>query len=112
MAFVMLSAFLGPIAGPIVGGYIVEIAPGGDRESWRWTIWTMLILASPVGILLALLPETFRQRKKTVDSYVTSITSPIVLLADPILLLLSIYLSLIYGILCDIETFTEPGTLV
>lgn len=113
MALVMLSAFLGPIAGPIAGGYLVELGPGGVNESWRWTIWILLILALAIGIILTWVPETLQQTQKTVESYMTSIASPIVLLADPVLLLLSTYLSLIYGILCDfIPSNMELGTYI
>ncbi|KAI1616879.1 MFS transporter [Exophiala viscosa] len=50
------SPFLGPAAGPIIGGFINQFA------SWRWTFYTLLIWS---GILTAavifLVPETFQK---------------------------------------------------
>lgn len=120
MAIVLFSAFLGPVVGPVAGGYIAqqgEMTAG--IESWRWIIWVMLILSSIVGGMLCFVPETARkphnvhvpitprqslavrapQSAKVQYSYLTSIRSPIILLQDPVLLLLAVYLSLVYGIL-------------
>ncbi|KAH0281383.1 MFS general substrate transporter, partial [Aureobasidium melanogenum] len=50
------AAFLGPILGPVMGGYIVQ----SSLISWRWTEWITIIMS---GLVLALvfftLPETF-----------------------------------------------------
>lgn len=103
MAIVLFSAFLGPVVGPIAGGYIAQQGEmGAGNESWRWIMWVMLIVASTVGAMLLLIPETARPtgHNNVPDCYLTAIQSPIILLADPILLLLAVYLSLIYGILC------------
>lgn len=103
MAIVLFSAFLGPVVGPIAGGYIAQQGEmGAGNESWRWIMWVMLIVASTVGALLLFVPDTARPagRREVPDSYLTAIQSPINLLADPILLLMAVYLSLIYGILC------------
>lgn len=102
MAIVLFAAFLGPVVGLIAGGYIAqqsEMGPG--NESWRWIMWVMLILAGTVGVMLFVIPETATPTLHEVPgSYLTAIQSPIALLEDPIVLLLAVYLSLIYGILC------------
>ncbi|RPB15754.1 MFS general substrate transporter [Morchella conica CCBAS932] len=132
LGFFILSAFLGPVAGPITGGYLAQYAPGGVLESWRWIIWFMMILAGTLGLTLFWLPETFypvileRESRKVnfkdismepgMDAGIEkkhavkavagwkevcgSMGRPIMLLIkDPIVLLMSMYLSLIYGIL-------------
>lgn len=132
LGFFILSAFLGPVAGPVTGGYLAQYAPGGVLESWRWIIWFMMILAGTIGLTLFWLPETFyplileRESKKVnfkdismepgMDAGIEekqavnavagwekvrgSMGRPIMLLIrDPIVLLMSMYLSLIYGIL-------------
>lgn len=61
MAIVLFSAFLGPVVGPIAGGYIAQLGEMGvGNESWRWIMWVMLILESTVGALLVFIPETAR----------------------------------------------------
>ncbi|KAH8677822.1 major facilitator superfamily domain-containing protein [Xylariales sp. PMI_506] len=46
---------LGPLVGPIIGGYIAEGA------GWRWTCWLVVILSSIMSILsFATLRETYR----------------------------------------------------
>lgn len=80
MAIVLFSAFLGPVVGPIAGGYIAQQGVmGAGNESWRWIMWVMLILAATVGGMLLLVPETFRPtgNRKAPDSYLTAIQSPV-----------------------------------
>ena len=49
-------AFLGPLTGPTVGGFIVQ-TPG---MTWRWVDWITIILAAIVLCLVILfLPETY-----------------------------------------------------
>ncbi|THZ29081.1 MFS general substrate transporter [Aureobasidium pullulans] len=50
------AAFLGPILGPVIGGYIVQ----SSLISWRWTEWITIIMSGLVLILVFFtLPETF-----------------------------------------------------
>ncbi|KAI9869684.1 MAG: hypothetical protein M1830_005219, partial [Pleopsidium flavum] len=50
------AAFMGPIFGPIVGGFIGQ----SSRVSWRWTEWVTLIISGIVLILVVLFqPETY-----------------------------------------------------
>jgi len=116
------AAFIGPIFGPIVGGFIVD-----SHLGWRWTAWVTLILASAFGIAsLILVPETYgplilqrraaRLRRETgnwalhaaLDENVPTLKDIVfkyflrpcqMLVKEPILLLVTIYISLIYGIL-------------
>lgn len=48
------GAFTGPVAGPILGGFVTQSYLG-----WRWTAWFTIILAALFGIIgLIVVPET------------------------------------------------------
>lgn len=50
------AAFMGPIFGPVVGGFIGE----SSLVSWRWTEWITLIISGLILILVILFqPETY-----------------------------------------------------
>ena len=50
------AAFMGPIFGPVVGGFIGE----SSLVSWRWTEWITLIISGLVLCLVAVFqPETY-----------------------------------------------------
>ncbi|KAI1763132.1 MFS general substrate transporter [Hypoxylon sp. FL1150] len=116
------ATFVGPVAGPIVGGFIVDSYLG-----WRWTAWITLIMAAFFGtIALFFLPEThaptllkrraqklrFATRDWALHSF--SEEEPVnintivfvyllrpwkMLILEPILLLITIYMAFAYGIL-------------
>ncbi|TKA83424.1 hypothetical protein B0A55_00368 [Friedmanniomyces simplex] len=117
------ATFLGPTGGPIVGGFLVETAGFG----WRWTAWITLIAAVFFGTIgWFVIDESFgpvllQHRAKKIR-YATKnwaihapadeieinmsafinkyCTKPIKMLVwEPILLLITIYISFIYGIL-------------
>ncbi|KAK7451300.1 hypothetical protein VKT23_012641 [Stygiomarasmius scandens] len=118
------STFLGPVLGPIVGGYIAE-----SDVSWRWVVWVSMIFAGfAASCAILFLPETYapllllwkaeRLRKEDpegtknlhaehekLDFSVRGILHrtvwrPFQMLGmEPILLLITIYTSLIYGVL-------------
>jgi multidrug resistance protein len=116
------ATFIGPVAGPIMGGFITQSYLG-----WRWTAWITLIMASFFGTVgLFLVPESSHNRilqsrakklrydtknwaihakadENRVDFNViitTYLFRPfIMLIKEPILLLITIYMALIYGIL-------------
>ncbi|OXV09335.1 hypothetical protein Egran_02901 [Elaphomyces granulatus] len=116
------ATFGGPAFGPILGGFIVQSYLG-----WRWTAWITVIGASFFGIIaLFVVPESYapvlHQRRaarlrletrnwalhSSLDEYrptfkdiaVKYLFRPIrMLFLEPILLLVTIYLSLIYGLL-------------
>ncbi|KAJ7461152.1 MFS general substrate transporter [Mycena latifolia] len=131
MSLFTASVFLGPIMGPIVGGYIVD-----STLSWRWIFWVMMIFAGSCTFVVALtLPETYapvlllkkvRARRKADPAgsqnlfaahekqdwslrgiVHRTIFRPFQMLAgEPILVLVTIYLSLIYGVMyCLFEAF-------
>lgn len=117
-----LAPFLGPVIGPIVGGFL------GMKAGWKWVMGLLTILCGVMWFLgAALKPETYapvllRQRARTLskltgqvylskldidqgrpvlrEALKTSLSRPLVLLfREPIVLLLSIYLAIIYGTL-------------
>ncbi|KAJ5174188.1 Major facilitator superfamily multidrug transporter mdrA [Penicillium canariense] len=117
-----LAPFLGPVIGPIVGGFL------GMDAGWKWVMGLLAILCGVMWCVgAALKPETYapvllRQRAKTLSKltgkvYVSkldidqgrpilkealkiALSRPFLLLfREPIVLLLSIYLSIIYGTL-------------
>ncbi|KFA71249.1 hypothetical protein S40288_07806 [Stachybotrys chartarum IBT 40288] len=122
MAIFAACPFLGPVLGPVIGGFL------GMTEGWRWVMGFLAIFAGALWILGGLVvPETYapvllRRRaeklsKMTGKHYVslldhqrgritfwealkTALSRPWVLLfKEPIVLLLSIYMAIIYGTL-------------
>ncbi|ORY88386.1 major facilitator superfamily domain-containing protein [Leucosporidium creatinivorum] len=124
MSVFSASVFIGPVIGPIIGGFVSMSYLG-----WRWIFWIMGIWALLCASLVVLfLPETYhpkllakrakKLRKENPEtnkdlyadleradfsfkSIVTrTIARPFVMLAtEPILMLVTIYLSIIYGLL-------------
>lgn len=116
------ATFIGPVAGPIVGGFIVNSYLG-----WRWTAWITLIMAAFFGsIAVFIVPETYGpvllQRRATkirletrnwaihsaLDEHPARMSDIVskyllrpfqMLVLEPILLLITIYLALVWGIL-------------
>jgi len=121
VAIFAAATFIGPVAGPIVGGFITQSYLG-----WRWTAWITMIMVFFFGTLgLIFVPETYapvllqrRARKlryetknwalhahadeARVDTHeiiVKYLFRPFTMLVlEPILILITIYLALIYGI--------------
>lgn len=117
------AAFMGPIFGPIVGGFIGE----SSRVSWRWTEWITLIISGLVLFLVIMFqPETYapillkwkaaRLRQLTGDdrykgeveireeTFVRrlgrALYRPFLLtFSEPIIILIALYLTVIYIIL-------------
>ena len=122
VALFAASTFLGPVVGPIAGGFIVH-----SHLGWRWTAWVTLIAASVFGIIAVFtVPETFapvilqrraaRLRLETrnwafhsaLDEHIPTMAEIVtkylsrplrMLFLEPILLFITIYISLVYGIL-------------
>lgn len=46
--------FLGPVLGPILGGF------AGEHKGWRFTMWVSLIVSGAIFVPVMLLPETYR----------------------------------------------------
>lgn len=118
-----LAPCLGPAIGPLVGGFL------GENEGWRWVQGLLAIFAGILWILGSLIvPETYapvllRRRaeelsKRTGMVYQTKFDAErgpvsakqmvstvlirpwILLFTEPIVLLLSIYIAIIYGYAC------------
>lgn len=116
------ATFIGPIAGPIMGGFITQ-----SHLGWRWTAWITLIMAALFGTMgLFIVPESshpkilqnrakklrFETKNWAIHSkadenqvdfrsiIITYGAKPfIMLIKEPILLLITLYMALIYGIL-------------
>ena len=116
------TTFVGPAMGPIMGGFITQSYLG-----WRWTAWITLILISLFGFIgLFLCKESYApvllQRKASRRRFETrnwALHAPLdeqpvrlhdivhrylfrpwkMLALEPVLFLLTIYISLVYGIL-------------
>lgn len=124
MSFFSTTVSLGPVLGPIVAGFMVQA-----KVSWRWIFGVMAFFALLcTSLTIVFLPETYapvlhkwkaqRLRKedpeKNKDLYAESergdwsakglfertIKRPFVMLAvEPILLLITLYMSVVYGVL-------------
>lgn len=124
MSLFSCAVFIGPVMGPIIGGFITQ-----SYLAWRWVFWIMMIFAGLCWVITVLfLPETFapillmrkakRLRKMdpegNKDLYAPheksdwsfagiahrTLLRPFQILAqEPILVLITIYLSIVYGIL-------------
>ncbi|OCL01221.1 MFS general substrate transporter, partial [Glonium stellatum] len=116
------TGFIGPVIGPIVGSFITQSYLG-----WRWTMWVTAIVAYSFAIIAFFtLPETYgpvlltrkagrlryetknwaihskrEEHRQDVQSLVrVYLLRPWVLLAtEPILVLITLYLSFLYGLL-------------
>lgn len=121
MAVFSAAPFLGPVMGPIFGGLL-----GDYTSTWRWVYYALLIIAGFFYVVfVAVVPETHhttilkrrakKLRKDTGDeSYralvelqVRSVSEiakisflrPFLLLAELIVFLITIYMSVVYGLL-------------
>lgn len=121
MAVFSAAPFIGPAIGPLCGGFL------GEARGWRWLYWIQLILAGVCWIILTFtVPETYapvildhrarKLRKQTGDAkFVTEkdldsrpfaerlrliLLRPLQLLfLEPIVFLISLYMSVLYGLL-------------
>jgi DHA1 family multidrug resistance protein-like MFS transporter len=128
------ATFIGPITGPIAGGFITM-----SPLTWRWTQYLTAILAFSTGILgLVIIPETYGpvllQRRAKALRHSTNnpalhslkdgekvdvklmlnkyLLRPFAMLAlEPILLLFTLYMSLVYGIIY-LFFFSYPITFI
>lgn len=120
MAAFSAAPFIGPAIGPLVGGYLA------DAKGWRWLYWIQLILAGVVWVLITFtVPETYapiilkRRAEKLSkssgkkflteqdldmrpfsDRLLNFLIRPFQLLfGELIVLLISVYMSVLYGLL-------------
>ncbi|KAL1959396.1 hypothetical protein VTO42DRAFT_2199 [Malbranchea cinnamomea] len=120
MAAFSAAPFIGPAIGPLVGGWL-------QLAGWRWLYWIQLIMSGVIwAIITFTMPETYAptllakrakklRKQENNDKYVTEqeldsrplgeklrlfLLRPFQLLfLEPIVLLLSIYMSVLYGLL-------------
>jgi multidrug resistance protein len=121
MAAFSAAPFIGPAIGPLAGGFIA------DNLGWRWLYWIQLILSGAVWVLITFtVPETYaptllsrrakKMRKETGNSsFVTELDLDLrpfierlrvflvrpfqLLFLEPIVLFISVYMSVLYGLL-------------
>ncbi|KAL7904448.1 MFS general substrate transporter [Trichoderma velutinum] len=80
MAAFSAAPFLGPAIGPLIGGFL------SDSKGWRWLYWIQLIL--------------YLDTTKFSERLTIFLIRPIQLLfGEPIVFLISIYMSILYGLL-------------
>ncbi|KAI5831965.1 MFS general substrate transporter [Schizophyllum commune Tattone D] len=119
-----VGVFLGPSVGPIIAGYMLD-----NAVSWRWIFWLLLIFSGfCVAMLFLFVPETYEptllkwkaRRLRKADPqgnarlyapneredwspagvFHSTIYRPFhMFFTEPILLLVTVYVSLVYGIL-------------
>ena len=124
MTWLTASVFVGPVLGPVLSAFILY-----SKLSWRWIFWVIMIFSGVcTPIAIAFLPETsapviFVKKAKRLrkqdpignkDLYADhekgersfnglasrTILRPFTMFAlEPILVLITIYLSIIYGLL-------------
>lgn len=121
MAAFSAAPFMGPAIGPLVGGYL------GDAAGWRWLYWLQLIVSGVAwAVITFTVPETYapsillkrakKMRKETGDTKLVTETEldarPLgeklkiflfrpftLLIMEPIVLFMAIYMSVLYGLL-------------
>ncbi|KAI0296924.1 MFS polyamine transporter [Multifurca ochricompacta] len=123
LAIFTASVFIGPVLGPVIGGYITT-----SNLGWRWIFWVLMICAGACTVFgFAFLPETYAptllaqkaRRLRKLDPVAnngllaeseTKIWTPreilrltilrpfTMMFVEPILALITIYISLVYGI--------------
>ncbi|KAJ4421730.1 hypothetical protein N0V82_003574 [Gnomoniopsis sp. IMI 355080] len=118
-----IAAFGGPMLGAVMGAYI---GPSSVSGGWRWAEWTVLLAAGVIMVLLLLLmPETYaplllrwkaehlrrltgderyRSELEVVEATLgsrlqTSMTRPFRMASEPIILAMTLYLSVVYIVL-------------
>lgn len=113
MAFFCVASFLGPVIGPIIGGFAAE------SKGWKWTMWVSLMFSGAILPFLVIVPETYKPAilsarakkrgiklvkkeagelvKMTIQDY---ITRPVeMLFVEPIVGLTSLYIAFVFAVL-------------
>ncbi|KAI8146108.1 major facilitator superfamily domain-containing protein [Fennellomyces sp. T-0311] len=108
IAYFAAAPYAGPVLGPIVGGWISV-----GTHSWRWIYWVNMMFSGAMWVVMCCLPETYapvllRRRqggtlseafKKNFDVQTTLVRPFTMLITEPILLLMSLYIAIIYALL-------------
>ncbi|PLB34308.1 MFS transporter [Aspergillus candidus] len=122
MSIFAAAPFLGPVLGPVIGGFL------GMNAGWQWVLGFLAIFSGALWISCSLIvPETYapvllqrraarlsqltgkvyrskleidQGKKSLAGAFKTALSRPwILLFREPIVLLLSIYMAIIYGTL-------------
>ncbi|KAF3480936.1 uncharacterized protein GIQ15_06283 [Arthroderma uncinatum] len=115
-----VGPLLGPVIGPVIGGFVAEY------KGWRWTFWVVVILGGAASLSMLLFmrethPNTLLERKAKRLRFETNnpnlksvlsrhLTSKQILMAalirptklllfSPVVLAMSVYVALIFGIM-------------
>ncbi|KAH8769449.1 putative polyamine transporter 4 [Hyaloscypha sp. PMI_1271] len=56
--FFVISPFLGPALGPLMGAYIIS----EYDNDWRWSMWVIMIVAAPIALAALFIKETSPKR--------------------------------------------------
>lgn len=113
----ILAPFLGPCLGPLVGAYVIS----ANNYDWRWSLWIVMIIATPVAIVSVFMHETSKSRimysraKETMEGkiphrkgdtrlYVRKLRQALIrpfqmMLFEPLVALLSIYTGFAFAML-------------
>ncbi|KAJ5386351.1 hypothetical protein N7509_008892 [Penicillium cosmopolitanum] len=86
-----MGPLIGPVVGPIAGGFL------GEEVSWQWIFWLLLIAGGAMQLGIELLNKEIRPYSQLLKR--SLIRPALLLFKSPIVLLLSIYMSLVYGLL-------------
>lgn len=112
-AIFILSPFMGPSLGPVIGNFVAE------NKGWKWTMWVSLMFSGTILIPVLLLPETYkpiillkRCQKRNVQTHipphsviikqtlVVTLLRPIeMLFLDPIVFFWSFYIAFVFAVL-------------
>ncbi|PWY87970.1 MFS general substrate transporter [Aspergillus sclerotioniger CBS 115572] len=118
MSIMSMTGALGPVIGPIIGSYLSQ------KAGWRWAFWLPTIAAGVLSILFVIIYRetysvTLAKRKagtqpKDGDEtagqlFFNTILRPLrLLIRSPMLILVTIYLSVVYGFTYLIMTNIAP----
>ncbi|KAK9479389.1 major facilitator superfamily domain-containing protein [Lipomyces japonicus] len=109
-----LAPFAGPVLGPVIGGFLLE------HKSWRWTMWVLLMFSGVALALITTIPETYKPvllKKRAIKRglplppklppleglkliFTVTLLRPFqMLLFEPIVLALSVYMAFVFAVL-------------
>ena len=121
MALFSMMTFIGPSLGPVISGFLEM------KENWRWNFYVILWFAGISELLMFTIPETYppqvlvnkakrirslkipgfenvqtateASERSLMSIFKIALSRPWIIMFDPISLLVSIYLSVVYALL-------------
>lgn len=70
--FFIMAPFLGPALGPLTGAYVIA----QYHNNWRWSMWIIMIIASPIAIMAVFMSETYAPRIQALRARARGIGPP------------------------------------